>query len=121
MSQITDQTREAFALSIRGVEGLQRDEIERLLAAGARFVFFETNISLVAVTLRRPTAVYLVRHGERAWLRSLPYCLVSLLLGWWGIPWGVIYTPLTIVRNLAGGCDVTREVWEMLGLTNNEH
>lgn len=28
--------------------------------------------------------------------------LFSLVLGWWGIPWGLILTPVQIVRNLAG-------------------
>jgi hypothetical protein len=27
---------------------------------------------------------------------------VSLFLGWWGIPWGLIMTPVQIVRNLTG-------------------
>ena len=26
--------------------------------------------------------------------------LYSLLLGWWGIPWGIIITPVQIVRNI---------------------
>lgn len=27
---------------------------------------------------------------------------VSLLLGWWGFPWGLIFTPVQIVRNITG-------------------
>jgi hypothetical protein len=27
---------------------------------------------------------------------------ISLLLGWWGFPWGLIMTPVQIVRNLSG-------------------
>ena len=81
-------------------------------ADGARYVVFEYCISLAAVTLRRPTRPVRLRPGQRAWLRGLPYCLVSLLFGWWGLPWGVIYTPLTIVSNLRGGCDITTRVRE---------
>jgi hypothetical protein len=33
--------------------------------------------------------------------------MVSLLLGWWGVPWGLIYTPLTLWSNLSGGREVT--------------
>ena len=29
--------------------------------------------------------------------------LFSLLLGWWGIPWGPIWTIKGVIRNLAGG------------------
>jgi hypothetical protein len=28
--------------------------------------------------------------------------LFSLLLGWWGFPWGVVITPIQIARNLSG-------------------
>jgi hypothetical protein len=28
--------------------------------------------------------------------------LISLLFGWWGFPWGLIMTPVQIVRNLVG-------------------
>ncbi len=30
-------------------------------------------------------------------------CLVSGLFGWWGIPWGPVYTLQTIGKNSAGG------------------
>jgi hypothetical protein len=26
----------------------------------------------------------------------------SLLLGWWGIPWGLLVTPVQIARNIGG-------------------
>jgi hypothetical protein len=85
-------------------------DVEREVAAGARFVFFEYCISFVVLTLRRPSRIYFVEPGQGIRLRGMRYSLVSLLLGWWGAPWGLIYTPLTIMNNLAGGCDVTTEV-----------
>ena len=85
----------------------QRDVLR---AEGGRVVFFEYCISCVVLTLRRPSALYLLRAGDWGWVRGLPYTLVSLLLGWWGLPWGLIYTPLAILTNLSGGCDVTAEV-----------
>jgi hypothetical protein len=41
---------------------------------------------------------------------------LSLLFGWWGLPWGLIYTPLTLWTNLSGGRDVTAELRERLGV-----
>jgi len=32
------------------------------------------------------------------------------LFGWWGIPWGFIYTPMSIISNISGGKDVTQSV-----------
>ncbi|MFL5243975.1 MAG: hypothetical protein ACJ8FY_17880 [Gemmataceae bacterium] len=49
----------------------------------------------------------LLGPGERGILKGLPYSLISLLCGWWGLPWGVIYTPLTILTNLRGGFEIT--------------
>jgi hypothetical protein len=85
-------------------------ELEQELAAGARVVFYEYCVSVVIMTLRRPSALYLLRPGERGLLRGLPYTIASLLVGWWGVPWGCIYTPLIVFCNFGGGRDVTAAV-----------
>jgi hypothetical protein len=79
---------------------------------GGRLVFYEYCISLIFLTLRRPSPVVQLRAGEWGLVRGLPYTLVSLLLGWWGIPWGLVYTPLVLWTNLSGGREVTPEEWE---------
>jgi hypothetical protein len=28
----------------------------------------------------------------------------SLILGWWGLPWGLILTPVQVIRNIVGLC-----------------
>ena len=109
-----DQNLNSAGVEIRGVKGLSRADLERELAAGARYVFYEYCISLIVVTLRRPSAVYFLRGGSRGVLRGLPYVLLSLLLGWWGVPWGFLYTPLALLTNLTGGCDVTDQVRAIL-------
>jgi hypothetical protein len=70
---------------------------------GDRLVVYEYCISLVAITLRRTTRVYRLRPGESGRWKGLPYTLISLLLGWWGIPWGILYTPVVVLTNLSGG------------------
>jgi hypothetical protein len=63
---------------------------------------------------RRPDVTY-YGHSEpiqvgsdgRNWLRALPYSLGSLLLGWWGLPWGPIRTVQALVVNFNGGESVT--------------
>jgi hypothetical protein len=101
-------------MQLRGIEALNRADLEIQLRAGARFVLFEYCISFVFVTLRRPSVVWLLAPGERGLARGLPYTLLSLLLGWWGLPWGLLYTPLAVFTNLTGGRDVTAEVWAFL-------
>jgi hypothetical protein len=82
-------------------------------AGGGRWVVFEYCISLVAVTFRQQSRPFFIEADGISWVRSLPYVLVSLLFGWWGLPWGVIYTPVTIFTNLTGGCDITAQVREV--------
>jgi hypothetical protein len=78
--------------------------------SGGRFVFFEACVSFVVFTMRWPSSIRYIPPGRSAWIEGLPLTILTVLLGWWGLPWGIIYTPLVLARNLAGGCDVTGEV-----------
>src|SRR6516165_11148643 len=101
-------------MRIHGIAKLSRAEVEKELAADGRFVVFEYCVSCLIATTRRPTEIYFLHAGELGLLRGLPSSLVSLLLGWWGIPWGIIYTPLTLITNFGGGRDVTEAVRPLL-------
>jgi hypothetical protein len=104
-------------MRIRGVESLTDEQVEAAIQAGGRFVFFESCISLLLVTWRWPSDIFLLRPGERGLARGLPYTLLTLFLGWWGLPWGLVYTPQALFANLAGGHDVTEETRALLRLT----
>jgi hypothetical protein len=67
-------------------------------------------VSLVFITFRRNSPVKFVRAGESAVTAGLPFTLLTFIAGWWGIPFGLIYTPQVIYRNLNGGVDVTSAV-----------
>jgi len=96
---------------------LSPDEVRRVLAAGGRCVCYEYCVSALFVTLRRTSAVRLLQPGEPPRRGGWPYTLLSLLLGWWGLPWGPVLTPLAVAANLAGGHDVTPEVLASLDAT----
>ena len=83
-----------------------RQELQR----GARFVRFSYAISIVRFTWQCQSKPYLIRPGQSAALKAMPYTIMALLFGWWGIPFGPIYTVAAIVSNLQGGIDVTDEV-----------
>jgi hypothetical protein len=97
-------------VEIVGLEGRTRQDVEAAVTAGGRLVFYESCISLVFATLRRPSRIYLLRPGESGLRQAVPFLLLTLALGWWGLPWGVLYTPLVLFTNLAGGCDATEQV-----------
>ncbi len=81
---------------------------------GAKFVVFGYCMSFLIITLRRSSDVQFVREGESPLVKGLPYTLLSLFIGWWGFPWGLIYTPVVIIQNLSGGKDVTAAVMDSL-------
>ena len=72
---------------------------------GDRHVVFTYTISIVVMTFQMNSAVHHIRKGESAFAKGLPYTLISLFFGWWGIPWGPIYTITDIVNNSNGGKD----------------
>jgi hypothetical protein len=71
---------------------------------------FQYCISIVILTFRRPSDIYFLRQGENATVKGLPFTLLSLVAGWWGIPWGPIYTIQSVYNNSRGGKDVTQAV-----------
>jgi hypothetical protein len=94
--------------------GMSADEIVFEVNRGGRFIVYQYCFSIVVMTFKRNGAVKFVKAGQSAAAGSLPYTLLSLVVGWWGIPWGFIYTPQVIYRNLQGGTDVTRNVMAAL-------
>jgi hypothetical protein len=73
------------------------------MTAHGRHVRFEYCISLVVLTLRRESEVIVLEPGDSVFRASLPYCLITACLGWWGVPWGVLLTPYILWKNLCGG------------------
>ena len=97
-------------MKIVGVEGLSPENLRDEVARGARFVLYRYCISILVMTFRRPSNVYFIKPGGNRVIRGLPFDLISLVLGWWGFPWGPIYTVEALVDNLLGGKDVTGEI-----------
>src|SRR5690349_18688818 len=89
------------------VEDAPQSPIEREIRAGARYVVFEFCISVLILSFKRNSSIILLQPGEGSFGRGLPYSLISLFAGWWGFPWGPIWTISTIATNLSGGRDVT--------------
>lgn len=92
-------------------EQLSDAEIQYILADGGRFVVFTYAISLIFITFRHSSSVFLLRRGELPIKHGWLYLIISLILGWWGIPWGPIYTIQAFYYAFAGK-DVTKEILE---------
>jgi hypothetical protein len=97
-------------VKIVGIEGLQPQQVAEELQRGAKFVIYQYCISVVIMTFKRSSDIYYIRPGESRHTKGIGFTLLSLVGGWWGIPWGPIYTIGALATNLGGGKDVTAEV-----------
>jgi hypothetical protein len=92
---------------IVGIEGMSPEQLVHELQGGAKFVQYQFCFSAVIMTFKQGTNIYFVRAGESRAVKGLPWTVLTLLIGWWGIPWGPIFTVQSLWVNLRGGHDMT--------------
>jgi hypothetical protein len=92
------------------VEALSPDELRESIRRGGRCVRFERCTSFFVATFRQQSRIYLTENWQDRYLRGLGFSLLALLLGPWGVPWGLYFTVRAMWTNLTGGIDVTDEV-----------
>ena len=94
-------------MKINGIEGMSSDQLRFELQRGAKIVCYNYCISLVVITFRRSSDAYFIPAGESTVGKGLPWTLLTLVMGWWGIPWGPIFTVQSLIVNFKGGKDLT--------------
>jgi hypothetical protein len=97
-------------MKIKKIDGLTAKEIQEEVSKGGKFVIYQYCISIIVMTFKRPSDIYFIRHDQNPVMAGLKYSAISLFLGWWGIPWGPIYTIGSFGRNFGGGKDLTHQV-----------
>ena len=93
--------------------GLKSETVETInfeLERGAKFVIYTYCVSILILTFKRSSDIYFIKSKESRISKGLVFTLISLLFGWWGIPWGPIYTIGALITNFSGGKDVTADV-----------
>jgi hypothetical protein len=101
-------------MRIKNIQGLTAADLRDQVTSGGRFVYFAYTVSLFIVTFRDTSGVYLIRSGENTIGKSFGFTIVTLLTGWWGIPFGPKFTWQAIRTNFKGGKDVTDEVMDVV-------
>jgi hypothetical protein len=99
---------------IVGIEGLTQAQFNEEVAKGGRFVVYQYCISIVVLSFRRGSSIHFIRAGESSVKRGLGFVALTAALGWWGIPWGPIFSIQSLATNLSGGKDVTGAVLDSL-------
>ena len=82
------------------------------IAPSTKLVSYTYVISLLVVTFRRSTRYYFMEAEKgKAFGAKLSCIVCNLLLGWWGIPWGPIWT----IKETIGDLTDTRTIsWQGL-------
>jgi hypothetical protein len=94
--------------------GLEPAQVLARLDAGDRCVRYEWCWSALLATLRRQSRVHITNSRRARCFRGVGYNLLNLLVGPWGVPWGLAWTVRAVWINLLGGIDVTDEVRRIL-------
>jgi hypothetical protein len=105
--------------NIKNTEGLSTIQLADYIKQGGKFVIFQYTVSIVVMTFKRNSSVYFIKPGEGTFKYAWPHTCLNIIMGWWGIPWGPIYTIGCLVTNLGGGKDFTSEFANQLGLNNH--
>lgn len=85
------------------------EELETDINAGGKFVIYTYVISILIMTFKRPSDIYYVSSKESALSYGWQYMLISFILGWWGFPWGPIYTIQSMWYGIVGK-DITDDI-----------
>jgi hypothetical protein len=87
------------------------DQLQKQVEKGGTFVMYQYCISILfAVSLRRFSPAYFIPANESKSKYKAKYNRLSSIFGWWGIPWGIVYTLSSYKINRNGGIDVTEDI-----------
>jgi len=79
--------------------------------AGNRFVTYPFVISILILSFNRNMGgVRLVGRDQWPMVPLFGATLVTMLFGWWGFPWGMIWSPVSLFHLWRGGRDSTLDV-----------
>jgi hypothetical protein len=97
-------------MKIKNIEGLSVADLQTEVNSGGKFVIYSYAGSIIIMTFKRPSDIYFIKSDENAVDKGLVYSFISLVFGWWGIPWGPVYTIKSFITNFGGGKNMTDEI-----------
>lgn len=98
-----------IAKKSRNAKRMSDLQIFQELEKGGRLVRYQYTISIIVMTFSLNTKIHLLRAGEKGIKPGIIFSIITILLGWWGIPWGPIRSIVALKNNFSGGKDVELE------------
>ncbi|CAM1356633.1 hypothetical protein [Tenacibaculum halocynthiae] len=106
-----------YRLSLRNIENLSKDNVQERINKGYRFIIYPYCISLVISNINAVSPAFFLSPKDDRKKQGFIYNVISLIFGWWSIPYGPSDTINSVKTNLKGGIDITDDV--MINLTND--
>src|SRR5689334_565589 len=97
-------------MKVQGIEGMSPDRLQFEIQRGGKFVFYQYAISVLVMSFRRSSDGYFIPAGERGITKWLPWSLMRVVGGWWGMTGGPLFTIQSLVTNCKGGKAVTAQL-----------
>lgn len=95
-------------------ENLSFEQVIKERNNGGKFVFFSYLIPRPWFSpVKRISKIYFLRSEDKASIHNRKYNIINLLWGWWGLPFGPVYTYAAIKSNKTG-IDITDDVFDNL-------
>ncbi|MBR8536870.1 hypothetical protein KDU71_14945 [Carboxylicivirga sediminis] len=98
------------------------EELKYKVENGYRFKAFQYCFSPIFATYYPFSPAFLLKDGETGKPQIRKYNMISAIFGWWGVPYGPLYTIRSMRFNLKGGLDVTDDILKNIteeDLSNN--
>ncbi len=73
-----------------------------LITGKTEITQYHASLSFLLMTVRSTSRFYVVGYDSGLGVASL-FTAVSLILGWWHLPWGPVHTVHAVFKNLRGG------------------
>ena len=87
----------------------QPGSLVEAVLAGHRYYAVPFVFSLAVITFRRTMGgVHEVSDGKWPVLPIAGATLITSVVGWWGFPWGIVYSIAALIRLWNGGKDLTK-------------
>jgi hypothetical protein len=103
-------------MNLTPVEQMTPEQLRFEIQRGAKFVQYQYCLSILIMTFKRYSKITFVAPEENAVVKGLGFTLLAFVAGWWGIPWGPIWTIEALWVNLRGGKDLTPQVAARLSM-----
>lgn len=91
-------------------QGKNIKQVAEEVSKGGRFVIYPYVVSIIILSFRRSSPITYIPPGRSGAGPAIGWSALSMMVGWWGIPWGIFFTIGALWRNAAGGIDVTEPI-----------